>query len=115
MVNDMNARSAGTAFHRSVGSYRVVAVDPTAEQGEPHAVIRYEVPLDWCHSYDTSIPVDETNLPTAQGGLLCGLLDNAMTLARVLLTQRRTLATEPLLSMSFQPLMRWPCLSLNAW
>ena len=67
-------------FRGSIGNYTLVDVDfdPAAAW---HAVVRYEVPLDWCHSFDPSQPIGEGNAPVAQGGLLCALMDNAMTTA----------------------------------
>lgn len=57
-------------------------MDVSFDQGAAwNAIVRYQVPLDWCHSFDPSRPLSEGNMPVAQGGLLCALMDNAMTTA----------------------------------
>jgi hypothetical protein len=67
-------------FRASLGDY--LLLDVGFEPGSAwHAVLRYNVPLDWCHSFDPSLPISGANAPVAQGGLVVGLLDNAMSTA----------------------------------
>ena len=57
-------------------------------------LLEYEAPLDFCHSYDPDAPIDnKDNAPTMQGGLLGGILDNAMSLALQVVTGGRFVST----------------------
>ena len=68
-------------LYRAIGKPVIRSVE-IADHGNAGVVcIDYEAPLDFCHSYNPSSPVDNKNAPTVQGGLLGGILDNAMTMA----------------------------------
>jgi hypothetical protein len=71
-------------FRESVGSYELLDVQ-LEEKADYTVRVRYTVPLSWCHSFDPAKPIGknegDSNLPVAQGGLVGGLLDNAMSLA----------------------------------
>ena len=60
---------------------------------------KYVLPLDFCHSYDPNVEIGDGNEAVFQGGLLNGILDNAMTMGVQVVTQGRFLTT---LSMTCQ-------------
>jgi hypothetical protein len=55
-----------------------------------NARIKYEIPLSFCHSYNpTASDVEISASAVCQGGLLGGILDNAMTLAVIIVSNGR--------------------------
>ena len=80
-------------LYRAIGKPVIRSVE-IADHGNAGVVcIDYEAPLDFCHSYNPSSPVDNKNAPTVQGGLLGGILDNAMTMALQSVTAGRFVST----------------------
>lgn len=67
------------------------------ELPEYHVLLSYDVPLEWCHSYDKTQSVGtkegDANLPVAQGGLLGAIADNALAVAVHLASDGRFLTT----------------------
>lgn len=75
-------KSVFPALYRAVGAPSVLAVEVETPGVSGTLRLVYDLPVDFCHSYDPSSPINSSNnAPTAQGGLLGGILDNAMTLA----------------------------------
>ena len=66
-------------LYKYVGSPEIIFANPNVS-ARVNFKAKYTIPLDFSHSYDASSPIDENNLPTVQGGLLQGLLDNALTM-----------------------------------
>jgi hypothetical protein len=76
---DVLARQTAVEFRKNIGNYYLLDVR-LEENADYHVRVKYEVPLDWCHSFDPSLPIGTGNLPVAQGGLVGALLDNAMSM-----------------------------------
>lgn len=72
-------KSANPGLFRLVGNPRVLATSP--DIGKVNLLACYDVPLDFCHSYDPEDLKSAPEIAVAQGGLLNSLFDNAMTMA----------------------------------
>jgi acyl-coenzyme A thioesterase PaaI-like protein len=95
------------ALFRLVGSPSIVRVSPASETTGVVAVLRYNIPLDLCHSYDASLAIGtkegDANLPVVQGGLLNGVLDNAMTIGMQVASGGRFVTTLDMQSLFVRP------------
>ena len=67
----------------------VIDASTMTEGSVYHLRMLYTIPIEFCHSYDPTEPIEGDNLGVCQGGLLGGLLDNCMSLAIGMVTGGR--------------------------
>ena len=69
----------------------------------------HNLPLGFCHSFNPARPVSDANQPTVQGGLLCGALDNAMTVGVMIASGGRFVSTLEMRTQFLRPCRAGRC------